>query len=36
MQAVYYPQHKVTVNHGDVVSVHTCHDEYSLWFDVTP
>ncbi|KAK2140166.1 hypothetical protein LSH36_1457g00024 [Paralvinella palmiformis] len=34
MQAVYYPQHQLHVEKGDSFVLHSCHDEYSLWFDV--
>ena len=35
MQAVYYPLSKVDAAEGEPLSVVSCHDEYSLWFDVS-
>ncbi|CAH1780265.1 unnamed protein product [Owenia fusiformis] len=35
MQAVYYPPSSCTVAKGDQVNIHSFHDDYSLWFDVT-
>lgn len=35
MQAIYYPQSAVAVDQGSDFLLHSYHDEYSLWFDVT-
>jgi len=34
MQAVYYPKSHTVARAGDTISLVSCHDEYSLWFDV--
>jgi len=34
MQAVYYPRSSTVAKAGDKISLVSCHDEYSLWFDV--
>jgi len=34
MQAVYYPRSQTTATAGQEISLVSCHDEYSLWFDV--
>ncbi|XP_071086920.1 protein arginine N-methyltransferase 7-like [Haliotis cracherodii] len=35
MQAIYYPSNPLTVSRSEPFSLVSCHDEYSLWFDVT-
>ncbi|XP_074644221.1 protein arginine N-methyltransferase 7-like [Tubulanus polymorphus] len=35
MQACYYPRKIVGVDKGEQIRIHGCHDEYSLWFDVS-
>ena len=35
MQAIYYPMHQPTLQKDQPFMLHACHDEYSLWFDVT-
>jgi len=35
MQAVYYPASHVSVSISQQFSLHSFHDEYSLWFDVS-
>ena len=35
MQAIYYPMSIVTVATGEKLVIHSFHDEYSLWFDVS-
>ena len=35
MQAIYYPLSVVTVATGEQLTIHSFHDEYSLWFDVS-
>ena len=34
MQAIFYPASDTEVQLGDGVTVYSCHDDYSLWFDV--
>jgi len=34
MQAVYYPRSQTMATAGQSISLVSCHDEYSLWFDV--
>eukprot|EP00090_Calanus_glacialis_P010298 TRINITY_DN18678_c0_g1_i1.p1 TRINITY_DN18678_c0_g1~~TRINITY_DN18678_c0_g1_i1.p1 ORF type:complete len:702 (-),score=219.83 TRINITY_DN18678_c0_g1_i1:21-2126(-) len=34
MQAVYYPRSQTVATAGQDISLVSCHDEYSLWFDV--
>ena len=34
MQAIYYPKAKTEVKQGESFHLVSCHDEYSLWFDV--
>ncbi|KAL9975281.1 hypothetical protein ACROYT_G012431 [Oculina patagonica] len=36
MQAVYFLKRPLLMKEGDKVNVHCCHDDYSIWFDVTP
>ena len=35
MQAIYYPQTRMKAEKGEEIVVHSNHDDYSLWFDVT-
>jgi hypothetical protein len=35
MQAVYYPANPMSVVAGEEIVIHSFHDEYSLWFDVS-
>ncbi|XP_029637505.1 protein arginine N-methyltransferase 7 [Octopus sinensis] len=35
MQAIYYPSKYIAVEAGEEVSLTSCHDEYSWWFDVS-
>ena len=35
MQAIYYPFQYITVKEGEQITLISCHDEYSLWFDVS-
>lgn len=35
MQAIYYPFQYITVKESEQITLTSCHDEYSLWFDVT-
>merc|ERR1719270_2964247 len=34
MQAIYYPKASTEVKKGESFHLVSCHDEYSLWFDV--
>lgn len=34
MQAIYYPKTQTDVVKGETLNLVSCHDEYSLWFDV--
>ncbi|XP_067651513.1 protein arginine N-methyltransferase 7-like [Haliotis asinina] len=35
MQAIYYPSNPLPVSKSESFTLVSCHDEYSLWFDVT-
>lgn len=35
MQAVYYFPKEITVNKGEEINLISCHDEYSLWFNLS-
>jgi len=35
MQAIYYPTSEIAASAGEELLLHSNHDEYSLWFDVT-
>ncbi|XP_073232579.1 protein arginine N-methyltransferase 7-like [Porites lutea] len=36
MQAVYFLKRPLLIQAGDKVKIQCCHDDYSIWFDVTP
>lgn len=36
MQAVYFLKRPLLIQAGDKVQIQCCHDDYSIWFDVTP
>lgn len=36
MQAVYFLKTPLAMQEGDKINVHCYHDDYSIWFDVTP
>lgn len=35
MQAVYFFKRPLCVQEGDTLNIQCCHDDYSIWFDVT-
>jgi len=36
MQAVYFLKRPLLIKEGEKVNIQCCHDDYSIWFDVTP
>lgn len=36
MQAVYFLKRPLHIQEGEKVTIQCCHDDYSIWFDVSP